>query len=66
MLKGLHKDDEVVMIVTHGLTIMALISKLFEEDFGDVNENLPGNSSAVIIDVSKEGISHRGLIKPRA
>ena len=62
-LKENHNKDETIMIVTHGLTIMALLSKLFESDFGDVNGDLPGNSSAVIVDVSEAGVKRSGEVK---
>jgi broad specificity phosphatase PhoE len=49
LIKERHKDENI-MVVTHGLTIMALLSKLLNSEFGDVNKQLPRNSCAKVIE----------------
>ncbi len=56
--------DENVMVVTHGLLIMALLSKLLDSEFGDVNANLPGNSSAIVVEVNGDSVELRDTIGP--
>jgi probable phosphoglycerate mutase len=50
-LKSKHNQDETIFIVSHGLLIMALLSHILEKDFGDVNADLPKNSSAKLIEL---------------
>lgn len=49
-----HDEKETVMVVSHGLMIMALVSKLLKEEFGEVKDKLPRNSSAVVLNLEKE------------